>query len=156
MSEMYEEIVVGETLRRTPGPRHEQICLRLHERLASHISPACPMELLPVRSLLQVGAGTLLRPDLTVVLAGTKEVYLVAEIVDPSDHRTDTVVKKEIYESTPLSRLWMIDPRYDNVEVYHRTPYGLALKGILAHREVLEDSQFPSLRLAIQDLFEAG
>jgi len=30
-----------------------------------------------------------------------------------------------------------VDPRYDNVEVYHSTEWGLALKGILAGSEVL-------------------
>ena len=34
----------------------------------------------------------------------------------------------------------MVDPRYDNVEVYHGTQYGLTLKRVLAVRELLTES----------------
>jgi Uma2 family endonuclease len=47
----------------------------------------------------------------------------------------------------------MIDPRYDNVEIYHGTPYGLALQQILAAREVLLEKLLPALRIGISDLF---
>jgi Uma2 family endonuclease len=47
----------------------------------------------------------------------------------------------------------MIDPRYDNVEVYHAGEYGLMLKGILAGREVLTEALLPEFQLAVADLF---
>jgi Uma2 family endonuclease len=65
----------------------------------------------------------------------------------------DTVLKKDIYEAIKLPRLWMIDPRYDNIEVYHASAYGLVLKGILAGREVLTESLLPEFELAVADLF---
>jgi len=37
----------------------------------------------------------------------------------------------------------MVDPRYDNVEVYHSTEWGLVLKGILASSEVLAEALIP-------------
>ena len=52
-----------------------------------------------------------------------------------------------------LPRLWIIDPRYDNVEIYHGTEFGLALKGILASKEVLTEKLLPDLRITIADLF---
>jgi len=42
-----------------------------------------------------------------------------------------------------LPRLWMVDPRYDNVEVYHSNEYGLILKSILAGHELLTEKLLP-------------
>jgi Uma2 family endonuclease len=47
----------------------------------------------------------------------------------------------------------MVDPRYDNVELYQGTPYGLALKGILAGREMLQENLLPELRMTVAELF---
>ena len=49
----------------------------------------------------------------------------------------------------------MIDPRYDNVEVYHSTPYGMVLKGILAGSEVLSEKLLPEFQIVIEELFKA-
>ena len=49
----------------------------------------------------------------------------------------------------------MVDPRYDNVGVYHSSPYGLALRGILACREVLQEALLPSFEISMQALFES-
>jgi len=50
----------------------------------------------------------------------------------------------------------MIDPRYDNVEVYHGSQYGLILKGILAGREILTENLLPEFQLTIAELFQAA
>lgn len=155
MSEAYEEIVEGETmLRLPPGRRHEKICDRLHARVGSSVSKASTTRLLSPRSVVELSAGTLLRPDLALVTAATGKLWLAAEIIDSDDHRPDTVTKKEIYEDLNLPRLWMIDPRYDNVEVYHGSPYGLALKHIFTGREKLTEGLLPDFELIIAELFD--
>jgi Uma2 family endonuclease len=63
------------------------------------------------------------------------------------------VLKKQIYEAIKVPRLWMIDPRYDNIEVYHGTEYGLMLKGILAGGEVLNEKLLPEFQLTVAELF---
>ena len=78
---------------------------------------------------------------------------LIAEVVDTVDHHADTVMKKAVYEDVRLPRLWMVDPRYDNVEVYHGSPYGLALQRILANRDLLTETLLPELSLGMVDLF---
>jgi Uma2 family endonuclease len=97
----------------------------------------------------------MVRPDVALVTAATGKLWLAAEVISSDDHRTDTVVKKQIYEALNIPRLWMIDPRYDNVEVYHGTEYGLMLKGILAGREVLTEQLLPAFQLTISELFRA-
>jgi Uma2 family endonuclease len=157
MSEPYEEIVEGETyLRMPPGGRHELICSRLHDLLTASLTDISTTRLLPRRSVVQIASGTMVRPDVALLTTVAGKIWLVAEIISSDDHRPDTVLKKQIYEELNIPRLWMIDPRYDNVEVYHGSQYGLMLKGILAGKEVLTEQLLPTLKVTIADLFKTG
>ena len=154
MSEPYEEIFAGEvTLRLPPGQRHELICSRLHTAIRTKVAKITSTRLLEPRTSVEMAQSTRLCPDLALVTAATNKLWLAAEIVSSEDHHADTVIKKELYETNKVPRLWMIDPRYGNVEVYHATPYGLALKNILAGREVLSEELLPEFALVIADLF---
>jgi Uma2 family endonuclease len=111
--------------------------------------------LLAPRSEVRLSFKHTVCPDLALVAAATGKVWLAAEIVSSDDHQPDTVIKKQIYEDMRLPRLWMIDPRYDNVEVYHCSEYGLALKSILAGHELLTEKLLPEFQLTITELFAA-
>src|ERR1051325_5925197 len=140
----YEEIVNGESMLRTaPDGRHEEICQRLHKHVGASVAPLNSTRLLTPRSVVRVSAGSIMRPDLALLTAATGKLWLAAEIISPQDHRADTVMKKSIYEEINVPRLWMIDPRYENVEIYHGSPYGLVLKRILASAERLEEPLLP-------------
>ncbi len=65
------------------------------------------------------------------------------------------MTKKEIYEQIRVPRLWMVDPRYDNVEIYHSFEFGLKLQGILAGSEVLAEKLIPQFQMAVAELFAA-
>jgi Uma2 family endonuclease len=154
MSENYEETIDGETtIRHGPDARHEQICERLHVSLFACVTKLESTRLLPPRSPVELSPGSLFRPDLALVATATNKPWLVAEVIDSRDHRPDTVTKKGIYEDLRLPRLWMVDPRYNNVEVYHGTRYGLSLLEILALREVLKEKLLPGFELRLADLF---
>jgi Uma2 family endonuclease len=154
MSEPYSEIIEGETLmRKAPGARHEIICYRLHSIIHSSVANLSSTRLLGPRARVKVTADTALCPDLALVTSATGKLWLAAEIVSSDDHQPDTVIKKQIYEELRVTRLWMIDPRYDNVEVYHASQYGLVLKDILGIREVLTEKLLPELQLSISELF---
>ena len=154
MNQPYEEILAGETLlRKPPGPRHEAVCQRLHELVSASIAGLATTRLLAPRSVVQLAPGTLVRPDLTLVAAATGKAWLVAEVVDNVDHSPDTVVKKSIYEDLRVPRVWMVDPRYGNVEVYHGSPYGLSLREILANRDALTEKLLPQFKVCMKDLF---
>ncbi len=154
MSVVYEEIIHGETIvRSAPGTRHEKICALLHARMSAALAAESPARILAPRSIVQLSAGVMVRPDLALVTAATGKIWLAAEIVDSQDHRPDTVLKKGLYEDFNLSRLWMIDPRYNNVEFYHGTTYGLALKGILAGSERFAEPLLPDFQLTVAELF---
>jgi Uma2 family endonuclease len=156
MSEPYEEILEGRTYTRpAPGARHELICQRLHAVVKASTANLTSARLLEPRSRVQVSYENFVCPDLALVTATTGKLWLAAEIVSSEDHRTDTVVKKQIYEATKLPRLWMVDPRYDNLEVYHASQYGLVLKHIFAGRETLTETLLPEFTLTIAELFAA-
>jgi Uma2 family endonuclease len=154
MSEGYEEILAGESyLRPPPDARHERVCARLHSALALALNGSLTTRLLPPRTIVELCPGTLIRPDLALVTCANRRLWLAGEVVGANDHGVDTVTKKELYEQTAIPRLWMVDPRYDNVEVYQGSPYGLSLRHILAGREALSEALLPGLRLTIAELF---
>lgn len=140
-------------MRLPPGPRHELICNRLHDCIRASVANFPGTRLLDCRSPVQVGAGSTLRPDLALVAAATGKLWLAVEVVSSEDHRTDTVFKKEIYETIKLPRLWMVDPRYDNVEVYHASEYGMRLQHILAVSDVLTEKLLPEFQISMTELF---
>ena len=156
MSSPYKEILEGQTiLRAAPGPRHELICGRLHAAIHASVANLASTHLLAPRSQVKLSLGTFVCPDLALVTRATGKLWLAVEIVNSDDHRPDTVVKKQIYEEAKLPRLWMVDPRYDNVETYHGSEYGLMLKGILAGRESLAEKLIPEFHMVVSDIFAA-
>src|SRR5215469_1331093 len=156
MSAPYKEVLEGhKVLRAAPGPRHELICGRLHAAIHSSVADLASTQLLAPRSEVKLCSGTTVCPDLALVARATGKLWLAIEVVNSDDHHPDTVVKKQLYEEVKLPRLWMVDPRYDNVEIYHGSEYGLALKGILAGREALTEKLIPELHITIATLFAA-
>ena len=156
MSRPYEEILEGATLPRSaPVERHEVICDRLHREMAGSVNGLAALQLLPPRTQVQIARGTAFRPDLALVTTASAKLFLAVEIISRDDHRVDTVTKKEVYDQIRVPRLWMVDPRYDNVEIYHCTEFGLQLKGILAGREVLLEKLVPQFKLVVAELFKA-
>jgi len=157
MSRPYEEILDGATLPRSaPSERHEQICQRLHREMAAGVNGLASTQLLAPRTQIQVSRTTRLCPDLALVTAATGKLFLAVEIITRDDHHPDTVTKKEIYEQIRVPRLWMVDPRYDNVEIYHSFEFGLRLHGILAGSEVVTDKLIPQFKIVVAQLFAAG
>jgi Uma2 family endonuclease len=154
MSQTYSEILNGSALaRQAPGARHEQICARLHQWVRAGVANFAGTRLLAPRSEVRLSLKHTVCPDLALVATATGKMWLAAEIVSSHDHQADTVIKKQIYEEVKLPRLWMIDPRYDNVEVYHSNEYGLALKSILAGQELLTEKLLPEFQLTVSELF---
>jgi len=159
MSEFYEEVILGEVAsRRPPPPAHETLVGRLHALVAGSLPSSSTLQLLPPRASLQLADDCILRPDLTLVrtepgLSGPARLYLVAEVLLPGDHHLDTVIKKQLWSDLRLPRLWLVDPRYLNVEVYGLGEYGFTLIDILAHHHPLTDPHLPGLGCSMDELF---
>lgn len=155
MKEPYEELIEGELyFRYGPSETHEMVCARLYEQINLAIKAESAVRLLPIRSEVKYDSKTILRPDITLVTKAGSKIWLIAEIIDADDHHTDTVVKKSLYEEKKLPRLWMVDIRYQNVEIYHQTAYGFALQRMYINKEVLTDVALPGFELPVYKLFE--
>jgi Uma2 family endonuclease len=159
MSETYEEVIHGEpAYRRAPPAGHEILVGRLHALVNRHLPAGAQLQLLPPRSSLQLADDCILRPDLAVIrtdpaLTGPARLYLVAEVLYPGDHHLDTIIKKQLWSDLRLPRLWMVDPRYLNVEIYSLGEYGFTLTDILAHYHPLTDPRLPGLGCSMDVLF---
>ena len=157
MSEPYEELIEGEwTLRLPPRPSHESLCLFLHRRVAEVIHAASPTRQLSCRELVELDDKNKLRPDLSLVTRQTNRLWLAGEGLHQEDHHADTVVKKGVYEALKIPRLWIVDPRYENVEIYHASTYGLSLRETLMLKEVLAEPLLPGFQLPVGELFAAA
>ena len=155
MSDAYEECLDGyKVTRPPPGRRHELVCDRLHQIVLSSVANLRSTRLLSPRSPVRLSSSTQVCPDLSLTTLAGGKLWLAAEVISSEDHRVDTVIKKDLYETLRIPRLWMIDTRYDNVEVYHSTQYGLTLKEILAGREILSEKLLPEFQLTVSDIFK--
>jgi Uma2 family endonuclease len=154
MPEPYQELIDGETFLRGPlnGP-HELLCDRLHFWVARHLPINSALKLLPRRTTLTLRAGTDICPDLALVRRDTNELYLAAEVLQPGDHHPDTVLKKQLYSDCRVPRLWVVDSRYQNVEVYTTGALGFRLDTILAINDSLTDAALSGGAYHISDIF---
>ncbi len=161
MSEPYEETIHGEeVLRCAPNPSHELLVDRLHRLVGNNLPANSHLKVLPPRFQIDLGRLGMLQPDLCIVRPRGDDngqsgdrLYLVAEVLHPGDHHVDTVIKKQLWADIRLPRLWMVDPRYLNVEVYASTEFGFTLLDILANRHPLTDPNLPGLRCPMRELF---
>jgi len=161
MNEGYEELIDGEVRKRHAlTAEHELLVERLHDGVQAALSPNSVLQVLPPRSALQLTGECTLCPDLAIVRIPPPtekdphpQLYLVAEVVHPADHHVDTVVKKQLWSDRRLPCLWMVDPRYRNVEVYGCGEYGFTLLNILANQDKLTDPFLPGFAYAMRDLF---
>ena len=154
MSDAYQELIDGETFIRGPlNVPHELICDCLHVWVSRHLPSNSALVLLPQRSRISLRAGVEFRPDLALVRRDSGELYLAAEVLQPGDHHPDTVLKKPLYADARIPRLWLVDSRYQNVEVYGSGASGFRLEAILAPHETLSDPALNGIALSVADLF---
>lgn len=154
MPEPYEELIEGEwLLRLPPRPAHEAICRQLHRIVARSLTPLSSCRALGLREQVAISERHQFRPDLSLVTTATGKLWLAVEVINQEDHHADTVLKKSVYEEIRLPRLWIVDPRYENVEIYHGTQYGLSLRDTLMIKQTLTEPLLPGFELILAELF---
>lgn len=154
MTDPYQERIDNETFLRGPlnGP-HELTCDRLHDWVARHLPANSALRLPARRTRLTLRPGSDVRPDLALVRRDNTRLYLAVEVLQPGDHHTDTVLKKQLYADCRAPRLWIVDSRYQNVEIYATRDDGFRLESILASNETLSDPALGGIILPVADLF---
>ena len=117
------------------------------------LPPNSALCLLPRRTPVTLGGGDCVCPDLALSRAEDGRLYLAVEVLQPGDHHWDTVVKKELYLTERLPRLWIVDSRYHNVEIYGTGEFGFRLEHILASQDRLTDPALPGFGRTMDALF---
>ena len=154
MTEPYQERIDHETFIRGPlNAPHELTCDRLHAWVSRHLPANSALKLLPRRTSLTLRPGDEICPDLALVRRDDEQLYLAVEVLQPGDHHTDTVLKKQLYSDCRAPRLWIVDSRYQNVEIYATCTLGFRLESILASNETLTDAALGGIIYPVADLF---
>jgi hypothetical protein len=63
------------------------------------------------------------------------------------------VIKKNILASCLVPRLWIVDGRYQNIELYVTTGGQFRLEAILTDNDLLSDAALSGARYLLSDLF---
>ena len=154
MADPYEEVLDGRPLIRGPinGP-HELLCDRLHLWVAQNLPHNSALQLLRRRTLVKLRPDTEIRPDLALMWRNAPRLYLAVEVLQNSDRHPDTVTKKTILAACLVPRLWIVDGRYQNIEIYITTGGHFRLETILTGNDLLSDSALSGGRYPLVDFF---
>ena len=154
MADPYEEVLDGRPLIRGPinGP-HELLCDRLHSWVGETLPHNSALHLLRRRSLVKLRPDTEIRPDLALMRRNDPRLYLAVEVLQNSDRHPDTVIKKNILAACLVPRLWIVDGRYQNIEIYVTNGGHFRLETILTVDDVLSDAALSGGRYLLSDLF---
>ena len=133
----------------TPAPStvHQTVSKRLQYQLYTQIELAGLGVVFNAPVDVQLTDHDIVQPDLVVVLKGRESIIahakingvpdLVVEILSPSTTRSDTALKKSLYQRAGVSEYWIVDPdgreiqQYRLVDgVFHQVPYAEPLLGL--------------------------
>ena len=120
------------------------------------VSNLRPRNSLAPRTQVEVARNTAIRPDLALIATATGKLFWLRKLSAVTITGRIPSLKRKFTNRFEFPRLWMVDPRYDNVEIYHSTEFGLQLKGILAGSEILSEKLLPEFQIVIKELFAAG
>ncbi|MEZ4714245.1 MAG: Uma2 family endonuclease [Caldilineaceae bacterium] len=78
---------------------------------------------------------------------------LVVEVISPSSIRTDRNIKFTAYEHAGVAEYWLVDPKYNFVEVYTLSAGEYALLGQFDHDDIVQSNVLPGLEMVARTLF---
>jgi Uma2 family endonuclease len=151
----------------TPSPftRHQRIVGRLFADLRAHLeaNPVSEVFIAPFDVLLEV--GTVVQPDVLVVLAARAEIVtvkhivgapnLVVEVLSDGSRRLDEKVKLGAYERCGVDECWYLDPEMDLARAYRRRSEGFDSPTELKadREESLSSALLPGLAIDLRAAF---
>lgn len=159
------EIIEGE-LHMTPAPttRHQRISIRIERVLLDCLVDNGQGEVLDAPIDVLLDPENVVQPDIVFIrrenadMIGEKNIQgspdLIIEILSPSTRRKDVLVKSALYARFRVPFYWIVDPDLDRIERFALDDQGgYRLLGTASSPEVLEPSEFPGLRLPLEEIF---
>lgn len=154
MTDPYAELIEGKEFIRGPinGP-HELLCDRLHAWVKNYLPANSTLQLLSRRAPVKLHADTEIRPDLTLTRRNDSRLYLAVEVLQQSDRYPDTVLKKQLLANLRVPRLWIVDPRYQTIEIYVSNGGHFRLEHMLGCDDWLTDIALSGARYSLDEFF---
>jgi Uma2 family endonuclease len=147
----------------SPGVRHLRLVGRLYKILKEYGRRQSMGEVLMAPLDLVLAEDTVLQPDLVFIsnIRGTiiqeRGVFgppdLVVEILSPTGHRADRVVKFRLYGRHGVPELWLVDPEIKTVETYNLEETGYAKTGQYSGAEEAASRTLPGLNFSADQVF---
>jgi Uma2 family endonuclease len=148
-----------------PSPQHQNISMNLSIQLGTFIKNSGLGKLFAVPIDVFLNDTNAVQPDLVFVAKENQEMVtndgimgvpdLVVEIISPSSVLKDSVDKKNLYERLNVKEYWIIDPQYQDIEVYtvQNGRYEL-LSDVTMFEGTLKSSIFEGISINLGELFE--
>ena len=158
------ELVEGE-LYLVPSPNldHQRISRQLGMVLWLHVSRQHLGEIFHAPCDVVFSEINVVQPDLLFVSAQRRSILtkanvqgapdLVVEILSPSTGPRDLGIKRSLYAKYGVSEYWIVDPEAKTVEVLSWTETGYRTEAVIQEDGMLNSPLFPSLNLALTDIF---
>jgi Uma2 family endonuclease len=162
----YYELINGYIMKKSaPRPQHQNISMNLSIQLGTFIKTSGLGKLFAAPIDVFLNDINAVQPDLVFVAKENLELVtddgimgipdLVIEIISPSSVLRDRVDKKNLYERLNVKEYWIIDPQYQDVEIYtvQNGRYEL-LSGVTMFEGTLKSSIFEGIEIDLGVLFE--
>lgn len=125
----YYELINGEMIRKSaPTPMHQRISRKVMIILDRFINEKKIGEIFQSPVDVYLDEYNKPQPDLVFISVSKKAIItndgiigvpdLIIEIISPTSVIRDRVEKKNLYERMGVKEFWLIDPQYEEIEIY--------------------------------------
>ena len=147
----------------SPTPYHQRLSGRLESLLREYVRERDLGEVLDAPLDVYLEEAQTFQPDIIFIsnerreLIGQKKIEgapdLVVEILSPSTARYDLHEKKRAYEKAGVLEYWIVDPRWNRVEVYGATESGFRLLAQETGTGAARSGLLPGFTVDLAELF---
>ncbi len=162
----FYELMNGYVVRKsTPKPNHQTISMNLCMTLGNYLKNRKSGELFASPIDVFLDDLNAVQPDLVFIPTENQAMItddgiigipdLMIEIISSSSVLRDRVDKKNLYERLNVKEYWIIDPQYQDVEIYtvQNGRYEL-YSGVTMFEGVLKSTVFEGITIDLAELFE--
>ena len=164
----YYEIIDGEMIRKSaPTPMHQRICRKIIVILDRYINERKSGEIFQSPVDVFLDEYNKPQPDLVYVSTEKKAIItndgimgipdLIIEIISPTSVIRDRIEKKNLYERMSVQEFWLVDPQYEEIEIYSlkNSHYELLSAATTLEGE-LTSALFKGLTINLADIFSSS
>jgi Uma2 family endonuclease len=162
----YYELINGLIMKKSaPAPQHQNISMSLSMKLGSFIKSKKLGKLFAAPIDLFLDDRNAVQPDLVFVANDNLHIVthdgivgipdLIVEIISPSSVMRDRIDKKNLYERLNVKEYWIIDPAYQDIEIYTvlNGRYEL-FSGVTMFEGSLKSNILEGISIELKELFD--